>query len=232
MDESTDLLTAFRHLEPTSDESSLASVLDALTVALTGAVASYHGLELTLHSHGHPLVLNSSALPPDGRPGAAGESAAAATSLRLPLDLLDAGFEPGSQVVVYAAASGALVDLAADLEYALNPTADSSLVGSPTGTRALGAAPDAGTPPHVVLDADLPPQTSRPGLRGLPELSSIAQAEGVMIERGHHPDEVSDTLRRQAAAAGLAPHAFAVGVLQGLPHLGADQLARRQACSV
>lgn len=232
MDESTDLLTAFRHLEPTSEESSLASALDALILALDGAVASYHGLELTLQSHGHPLVLNSVALRPDGRPGAECRPGEAVTSLRLPLDLLDVGFEPGSQLVVYAAVPGALVDLAADLEYVLNPTADSSPVGSPTGGRALGAEPDASTSPHVVLNADLPAHPSRPGLRGLPELSSIAQAEGVMIERGHHPDEVSDTLRRQAAAAGLAPYAFALGTLQGLPRLSAEQLAQRQACSV
>ena len=43
------------------------------------------------------------------------------TSLRLPLKLIDAGFESGSRLIFYASARGAFVDLAADLSYALTP---------------------------------------------------------------------------------------------------------------
>jgi hypothetical protein len=71
-----------------------------------------------------------------------------------------------------------------------------------------------GQPLGIRLDADLPPGSHTFGLSGLIELSTINRAVGIMIDRGHHPDEVHATLRRLAAASGLAPHAFALRLLE------------------
>jgi hypothetical protein len=66
----------------------------------------------------------------------------------------------------------------------------------------------------IVLDADLPPPTTRSGLSGLDERSMIDRAIGVMIDQGHHPDDAQATLRRHAAAAGVEPHIHAARLLR------------------
>ena len=222
MDQSTALLTALRNLDlpdgspPDAGPGgpSLEAALDALTVALSAAVESYHGVEVTLQVHGYPVVLSTLARPPqDVETTSAAPAGEPVTSLRLSLDLLGPQFEPGAKIVIYAVAPGSLVDLAADLSYALTLSGDGPPAVPSTDTHRRDAA---STRALVVLDADLPPSSLGPGLWGLSELSSIARAEGVMIGRGHHPDEVSDTLRRQAAAAGLSPHTYAGGGLHGL----------------
>jgi len=222
---STNLLTALRHLDHTRNDSSLESALNALADAISIAVASCHSLELTISSHGHPVVLTTSLLPGDEIPPGATSGGPALTSLRVPLVLLDARFEPGSQLVVYATALGSLVDLAADLAGSLASPADTATASTAAaGVHTRVDAPSA--TPAVALDVDLPPRTQNPGVRGLSELSAINHAEGLMIDRGHHPDEVDDTLHRQAASAGLSPHTFALGMLQGL-----QQSKQRRACS-
>ena len=67
----------------------------------------------------------------------------------------------------------------------------------------------------TVLDADLPPPTTRSGLAGLEERSMIDRAIGVIIEQGHHPDSARATLRRHAEAAGVEAHIYAARLLRG-----------------
>jgi hypothetical protein len=61
----------------------------------------------------------------------------------------------------------------------------------------------------IVLDADLPPATTKSALDGLEERSVINRAIGIMIDQGHHPDHAHATLCRHAAAAGVEPHIYA-----------------------
>lgn len=153
--------------------------LTALVTALRTAVPSYRGLDLTLHDHGQPVILSSFL------PGAEGKIA---TSLRLSLAGLSAGFDSRSQVIFYATTPGAFVDLAADLGYAL---------GAP-----------------AVLDADLAPQTLVSQLTGLEDLATINRAVGMLIEQGEDPAEAHATLRRSAAAAGVDTHVYAARLLR------------------
>lgn len=241
MDYPTVLLDHLSALTPTLADSdgfagSDAGVGDALSVliyTLHGVIASYCGMQLTVVHHGSPVILTAfdnhpptASTPHPPSEGASGAGPVAVTSLRVRLDLLDPGFEPGSRIVVYAAVRGALVDMAADLTYALT-TGRVSGRNSPGGTwarttcsgprpasggRTQGAAP-VDRRPLLTLDTDLPPSTNMCGLTGLEELSAIERAVGVMIERGHHPDEVYATLRCEAAAEQLTPHRFAVGLV-------------------
>jgi hypothetical protein len=183
--------------------------LVALVVDLGVAVPSYCGLQLTITQHGFPVVLTAFA----------GSDGAAATSLRLPLALLDPAVEVHSEVVFYARTPGAFVDLAADLAYALG-VAGALDVGSSGGERVDGLPQVDGhrmVDGHgrsIALDADLPPPTRISGLSGLADLSTINQAVGVLIANGYHPDGAHDTLRRQAAAAGVEPHSWAARLLR------------------
>ena len=118
-------------------------------------------------------------------------ASAAATSMRLPLVVISDGGQEGSQIVFFATRPGAFVDLDADLRHALGST-----------------------DPAVVLDADVPPMRHAVGLSGGAELGQINRAVGVLIERGTDPDEAHDALRRDASAAGLQPHAYALEVLR------------------
>lgn len=117
-----------------------------------------------------------------------GSTAPVVASLRVPLP---AGPERGDQsgeIVLYARVLGAFAAAADDI-------------------RADGAQVT------VILDQDLPPASQVSGLSGLSALSAANLAAGVLIARGHHPDEVHDTLRRQAARAGFDPEPWAVRVL-------------------
>ena len=66
----------------------------------------------------------------------------------------------------------------------------------------------------IVLDADLPPPTTRSGLSGVEERSVIDRAIGVIIGQGHHPDSALATLHRNADAAGVEPHIYARRLLR------------------
>jgi hypothetical protein len=214
VDDSTDLLTSSGEPGPGSLASSLGSALNSLVEVLASAVSSYVGVELTISWHGHPVVLSAVSAPVDDGPDGGRDSCGEAlTSLRAPLVLFGAGFEAGGQVLVYAAERGSLIDLAIDLMHVSASGAGSLDAATRWRPADIASSPRL-TTVAIALDADLPCSTAGPGLRGLSEVSEIHQAEGVMIQRGHHPDEVSDTLRRQAAAARLSPHAFAAGVLE------------------
>jgi hypothetical protein len=163
------------------DGAVLTASLTTLEASLGEAVPSYLGLQLTLTQNGYPVVLT-----------AASAGVAATTSLRIPLTLVTAGCQTGSQIVFFATTPGAFVDLVADLR------------------EVLGGA-DAGP----VLDADLPQAGRALGLSGRAELGEINRAVGVLIERGTDPDKAHDALRRHAYAAGLQPRAYAQEVLRG-----------------
>jgi hypothetical protein len=183
--------------------------LVALMVDLEVAVPSYCGLQLTITQNGFPVVLTAFAE----------YEGVVATSLRLPLALLDPALEVRSRVVFYACTPGAFVDLAADFTYALGDA------GTINGKSRAGYRGDGlrqidgrrqvdGHRGSIELDADLPPPTRVSGLSGMADLSTINQAVGVLIADGHHPDGAHDTLRRQAAAAGVQPHAWAARLLR------------------
>ncbi len=147
----------------------LQDVVAALADDVTAAVPSFLGLTLTVLLDGRPVTVT--AIDPD-------LVAAAGTSLQLPLERL-AGAAPGSSVVFYAGRPGAFVDLAADTRYAYGLDGD------------------------VVLDGHLNPLTRvsvvDPGINGSTEMSVINQAIGVLIARGHLPEEAHDELVRRAA---------------------------------
>ena len=111
-----------------------------------------------------------------------------ANSLRIPLDR-NSGAGAGSSLVLYAANPGAFVDLAADLSFALD----------------LG--PDA-----LQLDAHLHAPSPEFDSIGLAAHSTINQAIGILIDRGHTPDPPAPSWpargrRRPHGAEGRGPSA-------------------------
>jgi len=121
------------------------------------------------------------------------------TSLRVPLSLWT-GFEAGSQVVFYASTAGSLVDLAAELGWALglNITWTSQPVD------------------HVlVVDQHLAPV---PGLHGLDDFSAVNQAIGVLLSMGRSREVVVDDLRHAAIVANSSIGAAAQALIGRLPH--------------
>jgi hypothetical protein len=182
----------------------LGGLLDALIRDLETSVPSYRGLRLTISQNGFPIVLT--AFGQDGHDGHdwkdghdGHDGGGEATSLQVPLALLDSGFAPDSQIVFYAGTPGAFVDLAADLHFALSGS-------TPESTENADL-------PTIQIDADPSPRTQDFSLSGLTELSTIDRAVGVMIVKGHHPDHAHATLRRDAARAGLEPHIWAAQLL-------------------
>jgi hypothetical protein len=100
-----------------------------------------------------------------------------ATSLRIPLWWIGPE-EANSSIVFYAGVPGALVDLAADLAFGLSL-------------------------PHerLGLDEDLTPGILESGVVGMQEASTINQAIGALIGRGHTCETAQEELRRQAGEA-------------------------------
>lgn len=222
-----------RHLHALSgsiglDDNALDASLAAFAADLHAAVPCALGLQIRLIEDGHPVILTLIASNPRTR-----------TSLRLPLKALGARFDPDSRIILYAAVPGAFVDLAADLSYALHlPIAtdrpphilndsppDDQRHGQPRG-RSKGRSHGRSDGrcdcqrqgglergPCITLDGDLPPSTLRSGLAGLEELSMINRAIGLLIARGHHPDEAGETLRRDAARVHIEPHHYASQIL-------------------
>jgi hypothetical protein len=182
--------------------------LVSLVEALQAAVPSYRGLHLTIVDDGHPVSLTAFASPADGD--------SVHTSLRVGFAALGPG-DGESHVVFYAATPGAFVDLAADFRYA--PDTLTTTAGTPAGAvdskdGARQHGPGGGDADQlIVLDADLPPLTTRSGLVGLAERSVLDRAIGIMIDQGHDPNLAHATLRRRAAAAGVEPHIYAARLL-------------------
>jgi hypothetical protein len=213
------------------DDGALGEPLVSLVEGLQAAVPSYRGLHLTIVDDSHPVSLTAF-LPLHN-----GDSIN--TSLRVPFAALGPGFDSESQVIFYATTPGAFVDLAADLGYALDTpitartparSADSTdrdgehgHVQRDGGGQQCHRQPD-GDRQHdlgrrdgdqlIVLDADLPPPTTRSGLVGLDQRSMIDRAIGVMIDHGHNPAGAHATLRRHAAAAGVEPHIYVARLLR------------------
>ena len=183
--------------------------LVSLIAGLQAAVPSYRGLHLTMVDNGHPVSLTAFFPPADGD--------SVNTSLRVGFAALAPEFDGESHVVFYAATPGAFVDLAADFSYALDtPTTTAGtpagFVDSKDGARQHGPGRSDALQ-LIVLDADLPPLTTRSGLAGLAERSVLDRAIGIMIDQGHDPDLAHATLRRRAAAAGVEPHIYAARLL-------------------
>ena len=99
-------------------------------------------------------------------------------------------------MIFYAATTGALVDLAADLGWLLNLRAD------------------------VVLDGKLPARRQA-ATSGLAELSVIQQALGVLIERGMTPQAGRDELENLARKSDTTVHAVAAQVIRERPSANA-----------
>jgi len=203
------------------DNDALSAPLESLAVGLQAAVPSYRGLHLTIVDNGHPISLTAFL------PLHHGDSIP--TSLRVEFAALGPGFDDESQVVFYAASPGAFVDLAADFGYALDtPITTASTPARPAdntdGDGHHGRDQTDGDGQHrpslsdrdrlIVLDADLPPPTTRSRLVGLDKRSIIDRAIGVMLDQGHQPDGAHATLCRHAAAAGVEPHIYAARLLR------------------
>ena len=100
---------------------------------------------------------------------------------------------PGAVVVLYAGSPGTFVDLAADLAWlTARPLSD------------------------FVLDQHLQPSAEQDSATGLFETSVINQSVGVLIGRGHTPEQADRYLAAEAAAAGISRHAVGVRILDGL----------------
>jgi hypothetical protein len=177
--------------------------LTNLVADLRVVIPSYRGLQVTILFSDQPVTLTE--LIPQQTDGAV------TTSLRVPLSLLGPGHDEGSRIIFYASTPGAFVDLAADLGYVLKAAVRTDHLDG------HGAASDAATsaelPISLVLDGDLSPDLADSGLTGLPELSSINRALGILIDRGHNAGDAYDILRLEATAAGVATHVFAARML-------------------
>lgn len=166
-------------------------LLDQLVVSLNAAVASFSGLSLTVSQGGNPVTVRAFGPPEDAAP---------VTSLRW-TPAPRPGTDP-AELVLYAGAAGAFVDLAADLTYVLSRRS-----GPPVA-------------PDVRLDLDLPPPSRASGLTGLDELALLNRACGVLLERGAEPGEVTAILVRQAEAAGLDRYGYARVLLESVSAAG------------
>jgi hypothetical protein len=174
-----------------------------LVADLRAVIPSYRGLQVTILSSDQPVTLTE--LIPQQTDGAV------TTSLRVPLSLLGPEHHEGSRIIFYASTPGAFVDLAADLGYVLKAAVRTDHLDG--HGSASDAAPYAELPLSLVLDGDLSPDLADSGLTGLPELSSINRALGILIDRGHMAGDAYDILRGGAAAAGVAIHVYAARTL-------------------
>jgi hypothetical protein len=156
------------------EQPSIEASLDALLLDLQVAVDSFVGCVVTVVMNDHLIVF--SALPD------AVDRSLIATSVRLPLRIIGAA-DAGGAMVFYAARSGAFVDLAADLGFALHLD-----------------------PGMLVLDGDLPPPDRAIGLA---TVTHINRATGILIERGHTATAARGELDRLAEVADCTVHAAA-----------------------
>ena len=113
------------------------------------------------------------------------------TSMRVPMNW--AAMEAGSVIIFYAGIPGAFVDLAADLTYSLHLA-----------------------PGTVVLDEDTAAPIGESGLTGAAESSTVNQAIGVLIDRGHTPTTAGAHLRNQASEVHRDVHHAATRVLRSV----------------
>lgn len=191
-----------------TDPDTVIDPLRALNRDLRLTTRSFLGLELTLLDHGRAISLASF------EPGVQFEDIV--TSLHLPLSLLNPTTRASavtngstgqeSALTLYAGRPGALVDLAADLTYALAP-------GQPQSKSADGPGLGAG---EVRLDQDLIPRSLTPGVTGIDDVTTINRAVGLLIGQGQTPEEAHRDLVDQAAIAGLTVVAWSAQLLRPL----------------
>jgi hypothetical protein len=179
------------------DDQDLDDIVATLTAALHSTANTYRGFQLTLVDNQWPVTLTAFS---DGHHVPVG------TSLRLPLVLVSPAVDPESWVVFFAGTPGAFTDLAADLSYGLGGI---PVEGGRTGVD--------GQPNVIVLDSDLPLVSPVSGLTGLAELSALNRAIGMLVDQGHDIEQAHHVLRRDAAAARVEPHIYAMRIL--LPRL-------------
>lgn len=177
----------------------LPEAIDKLHGTLLAVVPSAVGLSITVHISEIDLTLTT--LPDGVRPE---------TSLRVPLSLW-ADFETGSEVVFYASTPGALVDLAAELGWALelNITWSSQVADH-----------------MLVVDQHLAPLA---GMSGLDDLSAINRAVGVLLSRGRSPRNAVDDLKTAATRADSSIGAAANALLARLDRTVVRQHAELSA---
>lgn len=170
-----------------SDGDGVGTLVEDLAVHLTSAVPSFVGLTVTLVDDDGELTLVATAAAPAGE-------GVPPTSLRFCV-VPAAG--RSARFVLHARQPGALVDLAADLDY-----------------LARGAGGQARAPTDVRLDEDLDGTVLVPGVVGLGRRSALHRAEGVLIADGVDPREVAAELRRRAVAHGADLDAYARRTLE------------------
>jgi len=153
-------------------DADLQTVIEQLANQMLAAVPSFAGLSVAV-STGEDRFTASAVV----RPGSVEPVWA---SLRLTLG--DAG-EPGvaTSIVVYAHAAGALVDLAADLCWAL-------------GLKSEVLSFDDGSPQEM----------PEPGSSGLDDLSQVHRGIGILLDQGLEPGEADDELTRLSQVAGTS----------------------------
>jgi hypothetical protein len=185
------------------DDQDLHDTLEALTAALHSTASSYCGFQLTIVENQWPVTLTAFT---------DGHNVRVGTSLGLPLGLVSR-VDGESRVVFFAGTPGAFTDLAADLSYALG--------GIPVdqASPAVDGVDHRRTRVHgrrrvIELDADLPPLYRKSGLTGLVELTELNRATGMLVSQGYDVEQAQDQLRRNAAAAGVEPHAYAARILR------------------
>jgi len=189
MDLPDDLLVALAALSDaiSDDGTDLAAILAVLRDDLVAAVPSYLGLRLTVISDGNRTVI-------DAREPTAPIGAGAGASVRVPLGTVTGAVD--DDIVFYAAAPHAFDDLAGDAR------------------RLFGLDGQVQVDHH--LDGFDSTDDSL-SVRGLEQQSTINQAIGVLIDRGHTPQQASDELARRAQSDGHSLHRSAQLVLSELP---------------
>ena len=166
--------------ESTDPAFDLPGLVQALQDALLAAVPSSVGLSITIRV-GLPAVTVTTL---EG-------TATVGTSLQVPLTSLLA--EAGSAVVFYAGTPGALVDLAADLQWALHLPAEAML-----------------------LDQHLTPASGADPIAGLPEMSVIHRAVGALLAQGRTPEAAAEDLRTSADRSGTSVLTAAGNLIRAL----------------
>ena len=190
------------------DDLELDDTIAALNTALRSTAASYCGFQLTIVdnqvNNQWPVTLTAFSDSHDVPVG---------TSLRLPLALVSEAVNPESRVIFFAVTPGAFTDLAADLSCALGgiPVEQQS----PAAYSADGAGTRLdGQRSAIELDNDLPLVSPVSGLTGLADLTVWNRAIGMLVDRGHDLVQAHQVLRRDAAAARVAPQIYAARILR------------------
>jgi len=169
----------------------IASTFSLLSSDVAAAVSSYAGLSVRIHSLGGLAELTTLDDP--------AVIAGVVTSLRIPVPVASQVPGPSVVIVLYATLAGAFVDLAADLAWLTDV-----------------ALADVG----LDLDLDLDPRARSGVATPISSLSSIDQAIGVLVGRGHTPEETLVELETLAARFGGDRHAAALEILDALQPKG------------